>query len=339
MYFFRVDSNVTVSGGHVMRCISIAQLLMQSGESVSFLIADDNPETTLRMYGIPFLNLHSDWKNLMTDVVQVQEILKKEKGSTLIIDTYQISRQYVESLKPYGRIVYLGSKAEQLGNLDYLINYSADIDYDFYQSNYSNHTKLLLGLSYAPLREEFCEGVHEYKSKIHSILLTTGNTCKNQFVKKITEKLVAILEDYNITINIVIGRMFSDKEEIYSNFGSNPNIILHENVQSMSSLMKQSDLAISANGTTVYELSALGIPTLSFSMVEEQINSAEALSALGAVDYCGRFYQEPDKCIIRIIERISYYLKNNNALVELATKAHRLIDGNGTKRIVDELMS
>lgn len=114
--------------------------------------------------------------------------------------------------------------------------------------------------------------------------------------------------------------------------------MFHDNVKSMSVLMKECDLAISANGTTVYELSAMGLPTISFAMVEEQVNSAEAMSRLGVIDYCGRSYMNKDECVKLIVERVNYYINHHGDLINLAQKAHDLIDGNGCRNIVMALM-
>ena len=103
--------------------------------------------------------------------------------------------------------------------------------------------------------------------------------------------------------------------------------------------MKNCDLAISANGTTVYELSAIGLPTITFAMVAEQIRSAEALSKLGVVYYCGRSYADQENCLKAISNRVSYYLEHNDEMIKLAQKAHDLIDGNGCKKIVDRILN
>lgn len=339
MIYFRVDSNQAISGGHVMRCLAIAKAAKEQEEQVCFLIADDNPIPVLEEAGLPYICLHSNWQDLMTDVSQVKEILKEANQPILLIDTYRVIREYVEELKPFCKIAYLGSKPEYLGELDLLINYSTYIDYDFYARNYNDYTKLLFGASYAPLRKEFQNVKHKYRDYIERILITTGNTDSNQMVGSIIEGLLPLVTGTPVKLDIVIGRMFDSKEELHRVYDNNQNVVLHESVKSMSTLMRDCDLAISANGTTVYELSAMGIPTISFAMVEEQIRSAEALSELGVIDYCGKSYEKQDECISRIVERVNYYINNNNKLIELANRAHELIDGNGVYLIAKALRS
>ena len=337
MVFIRADSNSTISGGHIMRCLAIAKSVMGAGENVCFLLADDNPIPILQDAGLDYIVLDSDWQDLMSDVYQVKEIVQHDKNPLLLIDTYSVTRQYVEALRPFTKIAYLGSKREYLGNLDLLINYSTDIDYDFYNKYYSSNTTLLLGPSYAPLREEFQQVRKDYRNNILRVLLTTGNTDKNNLVDMILKKLLPLVEQTDIVFDVVVGRMFDEKDYLHETYDDNKNVHLHENVKSMSLLMRECDLAISANGTTVYELSAIGLPTITFAMVPEQVRSAEALSQLGVIDYCGRIYEDKENCVEFLKNRFTYYMRHNDDMISLAKKAHAIIDGNGCKKIGDEI--
>lgn len=337
MIFIRADSNPTIAGGHIMRCLAIAKVLISTGEQVCFLIADDNPISVLDDAEVQYINLHSDWMNLMSDVDQVKELLVQNAGSILLIDTYQITREYVEKLEPYAKIVYLGSKREKLGPLSMLINYSTDIDYEFYKESYSEKTQLLLGPSYAPLRQEFQNVIHRYNNRIRRVLLTTGNTDRDNITDDILNSMFPFLKNNHIDVEVIIGRMFRNKEELHRKYGSCEGVVLHEGVKSMSSLMQKCDLAISANGTTVYELAAVGIPIISFAMVEEQVNSAEALRKLDVIDYCGRSYKEKASVIACINNRLQYYIEHNDELIGLARRAHDLINGKGCQIIADAI--
>lgn len=337
MIYFRADSNPVIAGGHIMRCMTIASALCERGEKVCFLIADENPIPVLNGSGIPYVNLQSDWQDLMTDVDKVRKILMEETEPTLLIDTYRVTESYVRALKPFCKIAYLGSKQEYLGELDLLINYSTDMDRGFYSYHYGEKTKLLLGPSFAPLRKEFQDILPEYRKTIGRILITTGNTDKEHMVFALVSRLLPLAFRKTIVLDVVVGRMFEDKSRLRQMYGDSPNVFLHENVASMSDLMKGCDLAISANGTTVYELSAMGVPTISFAMVEEQVKSAESLKRLGVIDYCGRAYEAEDRCVELIEERAGYYLNHENERIRLAKRAHQLIDGNGCQKIIAEL--
>lgn len=337
MVFFRVDSNSTIAGGHLMRCLAIAKALIKSGEKVCFLVADNNPVAVLEEANIEYTVLHSNWQDLMSDLDKVIELLKSESEPKIVVDTYSATKAYVDAIKPFAKTVYLGSKSEYIGKLDLLINYSTDIDYDFYHASYSDSTKLLLGPSYAPLRDEFQNVIPTFRDDLSHVLLTTGNTDRDHMVDAVLKKLMSRIDGTDIVIDVVVGRMFDNKNHLLDIYDCN-NICFHENVRSMSFLMRDCDLAISANGTTVYELSAMGLPTITFAMVPEQIKSAEALSSLGVVDYCGRSYEDQQRCVDAIVDRFDYYHKHHDEMIRLAKKAHNLIDGNGCQKIVNEIV-
>lgn len=338
MFYFRVDSNEHIAGGHLMRCISIAQELVASGREVIFLIADNNPVDTLENYNFKYTVLDSDWRDLSTDIEQVETILQEDNNPVILVDTYSVTRNYIECLIPIAKVAYLGSKRECLGILDLLINYSADIDYKFYHDCYSDGTLLLLGPQYAPLREEFRNSDYQLKKECKSILLTSGNTNKYGIVEAVIDELLPYLDKYEIDLNVVVGHMFENSAKLYQRYSDYPHVRLLENVSKMSELMKQSDLAISANGTTVYELAAIGLPTISFAMVEEQLTSARALNGLGVVDYCGDAFDDSIKCAKRIKERVEFYINSNVERELLAQKAHQVINGDGVRYICDALL-
>lgn len=320
-----------------MRCISIAQAFRNVGENVEFLVADDNPIPMLERVGVKYTILHSAWNNLMEEVDIVKSILQKEKNPLLFIDTYQVTRLYTEALLPYARICYLGSKSEYLGAIQVLINYSTDIDYTFYNNNYTDSTKLLLGASYAPLRKEFLEVKHEIsQSGKYRVLLTTGNTDARNCVGMILSKFKKIKVS-SLEIHVVVGGMFDSKDQLHQLYDGDSMVVLHENVKSMSSLMAISDLAISANGTTVYELAAAQVPVISFSMVEEQIKSARKLSELGVVEYCGEIFNDTENVVNKIVNMALKLAESDEERRRLNQKAHSVIDGRGCERIVEEL--
>lgn len=340
MIYFRADSNSVIASGHIMRCLSIATYLKKQGAEVCFLTADHNPDTMLEKVGVDSLCLESQWDNLMSEVEKMKNILSKDSHSLLFIDTYQVSRAYVEALLPYTPICYLGSKREYLGKLQTIINYSTDIDYDFYRDNYSDvETKLLLGPKYAPLREEF-QNISEHASgKVGHILLTTGNTDQNNIVPKILSALSTEPYFKYIIIDVVVGAMFKNKEELLAEYKDCESVRLHQNVKSMSQLMLQSDLAIAANGTTVYELAASKVPAITFAMVAEQVPSATALSKLGAVNYCGESFSDETETVKRIVAATGRYVTNPDLLRQQVQKASAIIDGDGCKRIAENMLS
>ncbi|MEO4797178.1 UDP-2,4-diacetamido-2,4,6-trideoxy-beta-L-altropyranose hydrolase [Bacteroides uniformis] len=339
MIYFRADSNSHIASGHIMRCLSLAQYFRTHGHKVAFLIADKNPINILKNSNIPYVVLDSAWNDLSQEVAKVQAILSKEDNPLLIIDTYSVTKEYVSQLKPYSKICYLGSKKTDLGALNAIINYSSDIDYGFYQSTYdSDSVALLLGVKYAPLREEFNSIANHFNSVLRRVLVTTGNTDSMDFTSAFLRRIVGTEKFADLDFDVVIGSMFDKRDNLISEFENCNNIHLHTNVASISELMKKSDVAISANGTSVYELAASKVAILSFAMVAEQLESAKGLNKLGVVCFCGELYNDFNGCLENIVENLQRYKDDSKARQNLITQASNQIDGKGCGYILNELM-
>lgn len=339
MIIFRADSNPQIASGHVMRCISIAAYCRKQGQDVLFIIADEHPVRMLEQYSMPYRVLNSDWQNLSLELPLMIDILSQIQDPVLIVDTYSITKNYVDTLSPYARIWYLGSKPEYLGKLDGLINYSSNIDYEWYHSHYDkDRTKLLLGTQYAPLREEFQAIEKLVLQEVKNILVTTGNTDPNNTIGLLLENLLKEPELSQIRYHVVVGNSFTHKAELMSAFGACPQICFHEYPVKMSELMKEVDLAITTNGTTVYELIASKVPVISFAMVTEQIASAEGLASLGCIEYCGATDDDLLQVCTNVVSAVKKYLPYAMRR-ELVDKASTHIDGDGCKRIYEQLIT
>lgn len=336
MIFFRADSNEIIASGHIMRCISIATFLKNKGCDVSFLIADENPVEMLEYAGITYQILHSKWNDLSHEIDKIHSIICKENNPILLIDTYSVNKEYVEEFLPYAKVGYIGSKQEYLGKLNFLINYSTDINDSFYNFNYSE-TKLLLGPSYAPLRKEFQNVLEHYNEPDFRILLTTGNTDPFNCVPLVIDKIINNENLEGSYIDVVVGKMFKNANNLLAKYKDKHNITLHQNVVSMSELMQKASLSISANGTTIYELAASHVPIISFSLVPEQVRSAESLTKLGIIQYAGEMFSNMEKCINNIIDHANRLKSYPQELELLGRKAHKIIDGKGCEKIYKEL--
>lgn len=334
---FRVDSNSQIASGHVMRCLSIANQFRNIGCEVCFITADNLSDRMLS--GYEHINLQSEWRNLDVELPRMKLFLIKcVEKPILIIDTYAITSEYVDALSAYATIVYLGSKRGYLGNLDFLINYSVKIEHDYYVSLYGDRVKLLLGLDYTPLREEFQNIQGHTKDNIERVLITTGNTDTFGYVPKI---LSALLDDNyarDFDYDIVIGSFFNDIDELVLLAKYHNNVHLYRNVSYMSDLMKDADLAITAAGTTVLELAAAKVPQIAFAMVEEQIRSAREFEESGMIDYAGEIFVDSVASIQRICNSVRKYSLSIEERQALINRASMRVDGKGCERIVAALM-
>ena len=138
-----------------------------------------------------------------------------------------------------------------------------------------------------------------------------------------------------------MGKLFTNLTGLEALVAANPAIHLHYNVSDMASLMKQCDYAVSAAGTTLYELCALGIPCISFSMAENQKIMAETFSDTGAVPYAGDIQNKSSEDMQLILTNIKNHLISLSQDFSKRMAQHKnmreLVDGCGAVKIAEAL--
>ncbi len=131
--------------------------------------------------------------------------------------------------------------------------------------------------------------------------------------------------------------MNQDKDDIRKLAGENKNIIIHENVIDMKSLISEMDIAVSAAGSTLYEICACGVPLITYSMADNQIYGAEAFEKLGLAVNIGdiRNISDPDEVILGSVDGLA---NNYEKRVRVGSLMQDMIDGYGADRIVDKIV-
>ena len=106
----------------------------------------------------------------------------------------------------------------------------------------------------------------------------------------------------------------------------------------MAGLMEMCDLAITAGGTTIYELAAVGVPFICFSYAENQELLTEYIGERQIAGYAGAYHKDAE-ATLREMKRIFLELAEDKAkrnLFHLNEK--HMIDGLGAERIVKDVL-
>ena len=330
MVFIRTDANEQIGTGHVMRCLSIARAFEEAGENVTFITADHRADEMLAGYAS--FCLDSDWTDMESELPRLLEIIKQTKPVLLLIDSYRVTKQYFKSLREVVYTAYIDDLNTARWDVDYLINYNIYASVCDYLQYDQTRTKLLLSLQYVPLRAEFI-GLpkHEIKENMTDVLVSAGGADP----ERITEKLmVSVCPAFpELRFHFIIGALNARKEEIKKLSGK--NVVLHINEHNLSKLMVKCDAAISAAGTTLYELCASGIPTIMFTLANNQINAALQFDKLGIMRYIGdcRNNELFSAQTVEELKKLCFDFRQKQS-----KKMQSLVDGLGAERIAKALL-
>lgn len=337
MLYIRADGNQIIGSGHIMRCLSIAKALRTIGEDSIFITADNYPEGLIRKHGFTNICLDSDWANLEKESLQLDNLILTGNIKKLLIDSYYITPKYVDNIHNKTKIAYLDDLENFSYAVDLLINYSISAEEDKYKHKYP-FTKFLLGTDFIPLREQFQGIRHIYRNKVKDILITTGGSDSFNVTGKLIQGLRANSQFNEINLHIIIGAFNVHKEEILKLSNIHKNICIYQNIDDMAALMSRCDMAISAGGTTLYELCACTVPIVAFTFADNQINGTKALGRHGLLYYAGDIRINLDSCILGIIQKVQEMAQNSYERKYMMEKMRCKVDGYGAKRIANEIL-
>ena len=339
--FIRADGNRKLGLGHIMRCSSIAEALQKKGVLPCFIVADADSAEIVQRRSFPVYLLNSKWNNLEVEIDDMVKMVQKEQIKLLLIDSYYVSERYFSVLRKYTEIVYLTGMNDFLYPVDVLINYHIYAEYLGYQKQYGDGTKLVLGSDYVPLREEFFP-LPLYKAGEKTILITTGGTDPYQIIPDLL-KMLRRTECGQRKYYIIVGAYFmQDEIELLRQIQQKvPGLFLCRNVENMAEIMAKCSIAISAAGTTLYELCACGIPTVTFTFADNQQLSAETFSKKGIMESAGDIRGNKEGALIRIVQGVIKYAREPAVCQQKSNIMRKYIDGKGSERLaqilIDEL--
>lgn len=332
MIGIRVDVNKHIATGHITRTIAIAEHIVRKGGDCIFISSDGDCATYLEKKGFKYVVLNSDWDKKEEELGKLIAVLEEYKITTLLIDSYQVTERYFETLSRKTKIyyfdeLYIKGYNKCVGLINGLL---LPPDYKEYAG------KVFKGPQYVPLRAEFFNAPKKkIRDKANSILLTSGGGDEFHFLRTLLEEFLEDNRFLDYSINVAVGGYYpiQDVEE----FVDNPRVFLYVNTDKMMELIVDSDIAITAGGMTIYEVCSCGTPGIVFSMADNQIEQCRAFDCLGLIKYAGDIRGNVKEVVSNILAGIDE-MKDAKMRKDISEKMQKCVDGRGAERIADILM-
>ncbi|MBF0492104.1 MAG: UDP-2,4-diacetamido-2,4,6-trideoxy-beta-L-altropyranose hydrolase [Deltaproteobacteria bacterium] len=357
-FVIRTDASRKIGSGHVMRCLTLAQELKEKGAEVCFIcrLHPGNLNAFICKQGFVCLDLPSPEKHPQrishpkneyeawlevpqeVDAKETMDLLA-EAGETLIVDHYGLDQNWEKRLAPHFQsIVVIDDLANRAHLCDLLLDQNLQPAlHQKYPSLTPPTCKLLLGPSYALLREEFSAARKDLKireGKISKLCIFFGGVdTSNESLKAIKAclKVSAPLE-----LQVILGAA-NPHQKILSEFCTPySQIKLYREVERVSQILKLSDLAIGAGGVSTWERAALGVPTLAWSISNNQEALLQSMAEEGRLIYLGKKEEITEETIR---EKIESLLAHPEQVQSLSKKSLELVDAKGAPRVATFLLN
>ena len=336
----RTDVSTQMGTGHLMRCLALAQAWLDADGQVMFVLATESSvmETRLVAEGIQVVHL-STTHGSPEDARNTTDLAQQMQASWVVVDGYHFGAEYQKILKKAGLSLLF---VDDYGHAehyyaDIVLNQNIDADEVLYVKR-EPYTRLLLGTRYALLRREFWQW-RGWKRKTPSvaqkILVTLGGADPDNATLKVLRGL-QLLEMNHWEAVVVVG-------------GSNPYyeclqaavreskcpICLKRNVTNMPELMAWADVAISAGGSTSWELAFMGLPSIVMILADNQRAIAEKLGDMGLAINLG---WHRDIKVEHLAGVIGHLMVSSDARTEMLQRGSNLVDGEGGFRVARVLV-
>ena len=343
--FIRADASTTIGTGHVMRCLALAQEWQDHGGEVTFISHCESDALRQRLIDerMNFINIskpYPDPSDLDHTLKELSAMSHQPSANCwLVIDGYHFDAAYQKTIKDAGyKILWIddyGHASHYYADL--VLNQNISADETFYV-NREPYTTLLLGTRYALLRREFKkwqDWQREIPETAKKVLVTMGGGDPDN----VTMKVVQALKQINISgleAKIVIGPANPNMQILEREISDHTNLQLITNATNMPELIAWADIAVSAGGSTCWEMALLGLPNIMVYFADNQRPIAVTLHEYGAALSMGWSHQLAIEKIKQCIEDMLLTRERRNGY---SIKSQDLVDGKGAQRVCCEILA
>tara|TARA_B100000780_G_scaffold279195_1_gene256361 strand:+ start:3365 stop:4462 length:1098 start_codon:yes stop_codon:yes gene_type:complete len=350
---FRADASVMIGTGHVMRCLTLAEVLRDAGASCAFVIRNHPghlaDQIEARGFDVMLLDppvgqggtappVHAPWAGVswQQDAEETRAAMGAD-ADWLVVDHYAFDARWQRAVAELGtRIMVIDDLADRPHEADLLLDQNLGREAGDYDGLVPERCKRLIGPRYALLRPEFAAGraaslAERLGRPLRHILITMGGTDAIDATSCVLDALrgAELPDDAHLTV--VMGNNAPALARVQSLAAQMPwPTEVAVDVADMAGLMAETDVAIGAGGGTTWERCCMGLPSIVIVIAENQTHSASAIEKSGAALTLGShteelFYEKLRQSLSQLFCRKHYD--------EFSAASSLICDGDGAIRV------
>lgn len=285
---FRADASPAIGGGHVQRCLTLADAFVEAGWHCSFAFREGTLETVpaLATRGHELLPLSEPDEEEPAGIGAAVNA----RCDLLVVDHYGRGQAFESRCRGFAScILALDDLPSRAHDADFLLDATPRASDDAYRAVVPSTCSLLVGPRFALLRPQFSKARAEALARREArvaprrLLVSMGMTDPNNVTARVLRGIAS--SRLLLAIDVVLGAIaphLPAVRALISELGLDAT--LHVDVADMASLVSAADIAIGASGQTSFERCCLGLPSLMAVTADNQRDFADALVAAGAVE-------------------------------------------------------
>ena len=321
-----------------MRCIALGQSWKAAAGDVTIVSACDNEALKNRILSEGFYLVAVEEPHPHpSDLGLVLELLDAVDPKWLVLDGYNFDAAYQEAIRKSGKQLLV------IDDMNHLPEYHADIllnqNIHGPSLNYrcNAETVKLFGTRFVLLRREFREAALQKDpapENVKKVLVTLGGGDPDNITGKVLSALRAV-DDRQLEIKVVVGPVNPHRDALQETSSAlSSQVEMLTNTFEMPALMRWADVAISAAGSTCWELAYAGVPALLVVVADNQRLLAEHLDAEGVAVNLG-WHSALTPAVIG--QSFVKFLDQSQPRRGAVLRGQALVDGCGSLRVVDRM--
>lgn len=327
--FFRADGNGKIGLGHIVRCLSIIQMVYDYYDCVMIVNNADKSVLNIINDVCRFVDLKAE--NSIKEIEKIKSIV--QNTDIIIIDGYGFDITYqIELGKIAKKLVAIDDLSGKEFAVDVIINHGDILALPSYQA--LKYTQIYSGFDYLIVRPEFIKASFNKKNvtSVNTVFICMGGADPFNITTKVIEACSQC--DFIQKIIVVIGGAYNNKADLNNLFTKikNVSIELIENATEtqMVNSIRRSQIAISTSSTISLEICCVKSALISGTVVDNQ----NAIHSLLFNNGCCLSVGDWNKISIADIKTAIYTLNDTLTVQKIIDAQTKSIDGSSPIRIL-----
>lgn len=334
---FRTDGGAGIGLGHLQRCLSLATALQQGG-ALCFVLLHGDQNAAAKIAEAGFAGgLLAAAPGTAADTDETLAEATRLECDAVVVDSYLTGPAMPGAIRDAGLYcVAIDDLNPFPFDAHLVVSFGPHAPKAWYRAARGD-TRFLLGPAYAILRKEYWDvPLMPARERVRNILITTGGADPGGVMPGWIDAIDGIEAPFDVTA--IVGPFFADPDAVHDAAASANRTVRVVSAPKVTRPMQaMADIAVSAAGQTIYELAALGVPTVAAEIAANQRPQLDAFAAAGAMIDAGAT-SDPGTAarIASIVARLIDHPEERRALSETARAA---VDRRGARAVAAEIMS
>jgi UDP-2,4-diacetamido-2,4,6-trideoxy-beta-L-altropyranose hydrolase len=330
---FAADAGRDVGGGHVMRCLTLAGALSRAGAECAFVATPEVAAILEAFAGSEIRRFPAPSGNLAALFALGAQAGRTWGADFAVVDHYRAGAAEDATMRAAARRLLAIEDMRRPRACDLLLDSNLGRTAGDYPG-----AEVLIGPRFALARPEFASLrsaalARRGMGEVAGVLVSLGLTDVGAITGRAVAAILPTLGDR--VLDVVVGAGAQSLVVLAPLADRDPRVRLHIDTRAIAELIAAADIAVGAGGSSAWERCALGLPTVTLILADNQRENTCALAAAGA----GLTVEVNGKLEDALAAAVRGLLADGPARAAMSEAAAGLCDGLGAERVATRMLA